>query len=178
MLGLFANTIIIAQTDSVLNHEGDDDTSMREVTVYKGACGCSNPMSTDDFTKVINNIRLKITDNKMLAQAKQKIRGNCFLANQVEEIMLVFADGITRLNFLEFARDYTYDLDNYYSLLRKYPYFYRSSMEFGQLYNPTQIKEYQTPKSFTNELNRNWISNGRILELQRDFYFRGGRPPE
>ncbi len=97
MLGLFVNAVIIAQTDSALNHEGSDVKSKSDVAEYKGTCGCSNPMSSEDFTIAINDIRLKITDNKMLARAKQNIRGNCLLANQVEEIMLVSAGGITRL---------------------------------------------------------------------------------
>ena len=144
---------------------------------YNGPCGCINPMSADEFNQVLQDIRKKNTENQMYRFAKAVISDKCILTTQVEEIILLFMYDITRSSFLKYAGNYIYDQANYNALAMKYP-MYRSSRDYGQINNYTELKENRLNLRPVNELNRNWISTGRIIEMQRDNYYRGGSPPE
>lgn len=137
-------------------------------------------MTSDEFSKMLKDIKNKGTDPLMFSFAKQEIRDKCLLTSQVEEIVLAFMYDIYRYDFVKLARNNIYDRDNYSALRLKIKYQYQpvNSQDYGQLYNHTELKKTQYPGKYVNELNQNYISNGRINEIQRDNYYRGGNPPE
>jgi len=145
LLFLISVTVIMAQTDkTAINKEGTTETTYQDVLPgYNGPCKCGNPMSSDEFTKLLTDIKANGTDSKMLSFAKLEIRDKCLLASQVEEITLLFMFDTNRSDFLVFARKYTYDQDNYYALrLRYYPL--------------ENIKASSCQVNTHNKLNDNW----------------------
>ena len=177
-MGMLVVTVITAQPEkAVINKESANNTTYQDVSGYNGPCKCGNPMSSDDFKTLLTDIKANGTDSKMLRFAKLEIRDKCLLASQVEEIMLLFMFDINRTDFVKFAKTYTYDLANYSALRIKYPV-YLTSQDYGQLYNPTEFKKNQYPGTYVNELNKNYIPNGRLVEIERDNYYRAGSPPE
>ena len=170
LIGMFASTMILAQTShtEVLKDISTDSITLNVLPVYNGPCGCINPMPADEFDLLLKYIKSKNTESQMYSFAIISIRDKCLLTTQVEEIMLLFMYDLTRSSFLKFARSYIYDEANYIALCIKYPK-YRNSMDYGQIY-----KENQLTFRFVNELNRNWIPAGRIVEMQR--YYKGGIP--
>lgn len=145
-------------------------------TEYTGPCGCGNPMPAEEFNQFVSDIKVKGTDRNMLFFAKLGIAGKCLYAAQVEEIINLFFSYNTRVSFLYFCKPYTYDIGNYYALKIKYPTPY-SIVPSGQLYNKNEVNAPNNPannrKLNLNELNRNYISDGRRNEMQRDFYYFG-----
>ena len=178
LLGMLTITAIMAQTsNTVVNKDGTTETTYQDVSGYDGPCKCSKPMSSDEFNQMVTQIKTRKTDKEMLPFAKTEIRDKCLLTSQVEEIMLLFMFDINRTDFVKFAKTYTYDLANYSALRIKYPV-YLTSQDYGQLYNPTEFKKNQYPGTYVNELNKNYIPNGRLVEIERDNYYRAGSPPE
>lgn len=159
LLGMFAVTVIMAQTITSVSNNKDgatDTTYQNALPGYNGPCKCSDPMTSDEFNNILTDIKAKGTDPQMLSFAKTIIPGKCLLASQVEKIMFVFMYEINRSDFLKFAKTYIYDLDNYYSLRIKYQS-YGHSKDYGQLYNPTEFEKNQYPGRYVNELDKNYI---------------------
>ncbi len=122
LLGMLAVTVILAQ-----NTKTDNKTISSIDTIHQGALSgdngltrCSKPITSDEFNKLLKDIKAKGTESNMFSFAKLTIRDKCLLASQVEEIMLVFMFDETRSSFLKYAKTYTYDSDNYYKLRIKY----------------------------------------------------------
>ena len=78
-----------------------------------GGKGCSNPMSTPDFTASLAGISAQPFDGFKLSQAKKTAEHNCLMAEQVREILYVFDSESSRLSFAKFAYEHTYDPDQY-----------------------------------------------------------------
>jgi hypothetical protein len=182
LLGMLTVTFIMAQTpNTAVNKDGTNDTIYKHVLPGIPKCECGNqPMSTYEFSKLLTDIKNKGTDPLMFSFAKQEIRDKCLLTSQVEEIVLAFMYDIYRYDFLILARNNIYDRNNYSALRLKIKYLYHpvNSQDYGQLHNPTEFKQNQYPGKYINELNQNYIPNGRIVEIERDNYYRGGSPPE
>lgn len=86
------------------------------VAGYNGRIGCTNPMSSEAFTKAKESILAKNFSNAQLTIAKQIIDANCMIVSQVKEIMKIFDFEESRLEFAKYAHKKTYDLDNYYQV--------------------------------------------------------------
>jgi len=151
LLGMLAVTAIKAQPDNaVINKDGATNTTYQNVLPdYNGPCKCGNPISSDEFTKLLPDIKANGTDSKMLSFAKHEIRDKCLLASQVEEITLLFMFDSNRSAFLVFARKYTYDQDNYYALRLRYP-------KGNDSYRNENIKPISGQVNALNELQDNW----------------------
>jgi hypothetical protein len=178
LMGMLTITVIMAQTsNTVVIKNGTTETTYQDVSGYDGPCNCSNPMSSDEFNQMLTQIKTRKTDKELLLFAKTQIRDKCLLTPQVEEITLLFMFDINRCDFVKFAKTYTYDLANYTALRIKYT-IYMTTQDYGQLYNSTEFSHNQYPGRYINELNQSYLPNGRIVEIERDNYYRGGSPPE
>lgn len=82
-------------------------------TAPAGGKGCSDPMSTPDFTASLAGISAQPFDGFKLSHAKKTAEKNCLLAEQVREILYVFDSESSRLSFAKFAYEHTYDPDQY-----------------------------------------------------------------
>lgn len=83
---------------------------------YGGPVGCPWPMESNDFESAKRSISAKDFEDSKLTIAKQVIRNNCLVADQVREIMGLFDFESTKLDFAKFAYHYTYDLGNYFKV--------------------------------------------------------------
>lgn len=151
LLCLLSVTVIMAQTDkTAINKESTTETTYQDILPgYNGPTKCDNPMSSDEFTKLLTDIKANGTDSKMLSFAKLEIRDKCLLASQVEKIMLVFMFDTNRSAFLVFARKYTYDQDNYYALRLRYP---KEKVNCPK----ENVKAFSGQVNTHNELHGNW----------------------
>jgi hypothetical protein len=178
LICLFPLIAGIAQSvNNNTNKDGAVTTAkFNTVTEFTGSCTCSNPMPADEFNQLVSDLKDKGTDRNMLFFAKIEISDKCLLASQVEEIMLLFSSTAYRNSFLAYAKKYTYDEINYYALRIKYPTS-GSVVPNGQLYNNLEVNAPNNPSNHpklnSNELNRNYISDGRKNEMQRELYYNG-----
>lgn len=78
-----------------------------------GEKGCSEPMSQPDFLGSLISVSAPPYDPPKLSAAKKLATGHCLTTTQVMEVMYVFDNESTRLNFAKFAYDHTWDRDNY-----------------------------------------------------------------
>ena len=159
MIGIFASTMILAQTNltEVSNDIPTDNATLNVLPAYDGPCGCINPMPADEFDLLLKYIKSKNTESQMYSLAKISINNKCLLTKQVEEIMLVFMDDLTRTSFLKFARSQSqiYDEANYRTLAMKYPK-YGNSTYYGQISNYNNLKKDWLMFRPVNEMNLNW----------------------
>lgn len=179
LLGMLTIIAIMAQTsNTVVNKDVTTETTYQDVSGYDGPSKCSNPMSSYEFNQMLTQIKNRKSDKEMLIFAKTEIRDKCLLTPQIEEIALLFMFDINRYEFIKFAKTYTYDLANYGALRIKYTIYITTGQEYGQLYKSTELIQFQYPGRYINELNQNYIPNGRLVEMERDNYYRAGSPPE
>ena len=159
----FAMMAAIAQSvNSNTNKDGVvTDTKNNVITEYKGPCACLNPIASDVFERLLSDIKAGKTNHNRYIITRREIADKCLLTSQVEQIFLVFTKNYSRNAFLNLASDHTYDLNNFYEFRSKN--YYNNSV--------THTYHGSTP---TNELNTNfYMSNARLAELQREFYYYG-----
>ena len=159
LIGMFASTMIMAQTNltEVSNDISTDSETLNVLPAYDGPCGFINPMPADEFDLLLKYIKSKNTESQMYSLAKISINNKCLFTKQVEEIMLVFMDDLTRTSFLKFARGQSqiYDEANYRTLAMKYPK-YGNSTYYGQISNYNNLKKDWLMFRPVNEMNLNW----------------------
>ena len=159
LIGVFASTMILAQINhtEVSKDISTDSATLIVLPAYNGPCGRINPMPADEFDLLLKYIKSKNTESQMYSFAKIFISNKCLLTKQVEEIMLVFMDDLTRTNFLKFARSQSqiYDEANYRTLAMKYP-MYGNSTYYGQINNFNNLKGDWLMFRPVNEMNLNW----------------------
>lgn len=74
-------------------------------------------VSPNDFLQIKKSIEKESFNNTKLTLAKQIARAKqCFTVNQIKEITVLFDFDETRLEFAEFAWDYTLDRENYHQV--------------------------------------------------------------
>ena len=87
--------------------------------MYQGLVkdNCSNYMSHSDFRAFVNDLHLTQNDTRNIRILKKAIYGHCLSTKQIMQLTEQLYNEESRYNFLQFAYDYAYDLENYpYSL--------------------------------------------------------------
>jgi hypothetical protein len=75
--------------------------------------GCVNPVPEDEFQSSLSAISRHPFDGPRLQSAKSLARNSCLLAEQVRDILYLFDNEATRLDFAKYAYLSTYDPKNY-----------------------------------------------------------------
>lgn len=83
---------------------------------YNGPYGCPMPMNSGDFNTAKESIRSKSFESTKLEIAKQITDANCFTAQQIKELVMVFEFEATKLEYAKYAFPHCYDKNNYYKV--------------------------------------------------------------
>jgi hypothetical protein len=83
LLVMLAVTVILGQNTKPGNKTFISIDTIRQSTLseYNGLTRCSNPITTDEFKKLLKDIKAKGTESNMLSFAKLTIRDKCLLAS-------------------------------------------------------------------------------------------------
>ena len=83
---------------------------------YTGRIGCERPVGADRFSGMMETISDAAFSDDKVRIAKQIIRTNCLVIEQLVEILeeITFDEG--QLDLAKFAYEHIYDLENYYQV--------------------------------------------------------------
>ena len=87
---------------------------------YSGKTGCTEPIDNIAFAAKKIEIQAARHSTTRMNLAKQAIGGNCYLTKQIGEVMDMFTFDADKLELAKYAHAYTYDLDNYYTILERF----------------------------------------------------------
>lgn len=87
---------------------------------YSGKTGCAEPIDNIAFAAKKIEIQAARHSTTRMNLAKQAIGGNCYLTKQIGEVMDMFTFDADKLELAKYAHAYTYDLDNYYTILERF----------------------------------------------------------
>jgi len=77
------------------------------------ATGCLNPLSDGEFQASLRTISAHPFDGPRLSSAKNLVKKSCLLSEQIRDILYLFDNESTRLDFAKFAYPFSYDPKNY-----------------------------------------------------------------
>ena len=86
------------------------------VVGYSGQIGCETPVGADRFERMMERIYDASFSEDKVNLAKQILRTNCLVIEQLLEIMEEVAFDEGQLDLAKFAYDHIYDLENYYEV--------------------------------------------------------------
>jgi hypothetical protein len=86
------------------------------VVGYSGQIGCEIPVNADRFKRMMERISDASFSEDKVNLAKQILRSNCLVIEQLLEIMEEVAYDEGQLDLAKFAYDHIYDLENYYEV--------------------------------------------------------------
>ena len=86
------------------------------VVGYSGQIGCEKPVEADRFKRMMERIYDASFSEDKVNLAKQILRTNCLVIEQLLEIMEEVAFDEGQLDLAKFAYDHIYDLENYYEV--------------------------------------------------------------
>lgn len=87
---------------------------------YHGMIGtnCRIPMEENDFLYYFDRLRLDREEYRRLAFLKQQVQTYCFTTAQVMKLGLELPSDESQVDFLKYAGNKVYDLDNFYASLQ------------------------------------------------------------
>jgi hypothetical protein len=90
-------------------------TNYNWIKGYDGAIGCYNSrlVNAEEMIKAAENESFSEDRMNVVQQAS---KGKCFTVDQVSQISSVFTFEEDKLDFVKWAYDSTYDIDNFYKL--------------------------------------------------------------
>ncbi|MCX7606480.1 MAG: DUF4476 domain-containing protein [Bacteroidia bacterium] len=91
-------------------------------STYTGPCNCLFPMSRGSFQQALLTVQGEPFDQTRLEIAKQIVRQNCLLAQDVRDLARLLDYEMSRLELAKFAYDYTHDLSNYFVVNESFEY--------------------------------------------------------
>ena len=83
---------------------------------YTGAIGCEIPINQNRFDHMLSTIENQDFASSKKRIAKQIISANCIVTSQLQRILELFNFESDKLEMAKFAYDYTYDIENYYTI--------------------------------------------------------------
>ena len=86
------------------------------VVGYSGQIGCEKPVEADRFKRMMERIYDASFSEDKVNLAKQILRTNCLVIEQLLEIMEEVGFDEGQLDLAKFAYDHIYDLENYYEV--------------------------------------------------------------
>ncbi|MFB6257058.1 MAG: DUF4476 domain-containing protein [Flavobacteriales bacterium] len=98
------------------------------IASYKGSSGCSDPMRSKRFKKILLKVKKAIFEKERISIAKKRIEDRCVLSSQVAALMRTFDYEENRLDLAKYAYGRTFDQKNY-KKVRKALNFQRSRDE-------------------------------------------------
>lgn len=107
---------VTTTSGDIIRHEQPTSPVVVYVPGYGGPVGCPVPMDPADFAAAKNSIALKSFESTKLEMAKQITNSNCFVTEQVKEIMQLFDFEASKLDFAKYAYGHTYDKGNYFKV--------------------------------------------------------------
>lgn len=107
------STVTTTTTGNIIRSETDPGQT---TIIHEHEVGCPAVMSSSDFTAAKNSISQKDFESTKLELAKQIASGNCFVTDQVKEIMQLFDFEASKLEFAKYAYSHTYDKGNYFKV--------------------------------------------------------------
>ena len=93
-----------------------EQTQIIYVEGYSGQIGCEKPVSADRFGRMMERIADASFSDDKVNVAKQILRTNCLVIEQLMEILEEVAFDEGQLALAKFAYDHIYDLENYYEV--------------------------------------------------------------
>jgi hypothetical protein len=91
-------------------------TQIVYVEGYSGQIGCEKPVSADRFERMMERIADASFSDDKVNVAKQILRTNCLVIEQLVEMLEEVAFDEGQLDLAKFAYDHIYDLENYYEV--------------------------------------------------------------
>lgn len=110
------STTTTTTSGNIVRNEIAPQTTIVYVPGYGGPVGCPAPMNVQDFSAAKNSISQKSFESTKLEMAKQIVASNCFIADQVKEVMQLFDFEASKLEFAKYAYSHTYDKGNYFKV--------------------------------------------------------------
>ncbi len=110
------STTTTTTSGNIVRNEIAPQTTIVYVPGYGGPIGCPAPMNSSDFAAAKNSISQKSFESTKLEMAKQIATSNCFITDQVKEIMQLFDFEASKLDFAKYAYGHTYDKGNYFKV--------------------------------------------------------------
>ena len=83
---------------------------------YTGAIGCEIPINQSRFDHMLSTIENQDFASSKKRVAKQIISANCIVTSQLQRILELFDFESDKLEMAKYAYDYTYDIENYYTI--------------------------------------------------------------
>ena len=83
---------------------------------YTGEIGCEKPVGAERFERMMERISDTAFADDKVSMAKQILRTNCIVIEQLVEILEEISFDEDQLNLAKFAYDHVYDLENYYEV--------------------------------------------------------------
>ena len=84
---------------------------------YTGRVGCNTPLTSNQFQRTRQNLASYNSSFDRMDVAKAQIpREGCYTVSQIRQLVTLWSSSFDREEFLHFAYDYTYDIDNYVNL--------------------------------------------------------------
>jgi len=84
---------------------------------YTGRVGCNAPITNNQFQRTRQNLASYSSSFDRMDVAKAQIpREGCYTVSQIRQLVTLWSSSFDREEFLHFAYDYTYDIDNYVDL--------------------------------------------------------------
>ena len=83
---------------------------------YTGEIGCEKPVGAERFERMMERISDAAFADDKVSMAKQILRTNCIVIEQLVEILEEISFDEDQLNLAKFAYDHVYDLENYYEV--------------------------------------------------------------
>ncbi len=81
---------------------------------YSGDVGCQPPIDEARFQSMLRTIENQDYDDTREQIARQIIRSNCMVVDQLVAILRLFDFDDVKLSLAKYAFDYIYDIENYY----------------------------------------------------------------
>ncbi|MGB1076269.1 MAG: DUF4476 domain-containing protein [Flavobacteriales bacterium] len=83
---------------------------------YTGEIGCEKPVGAERFERMMERISDAAFADDKVSMAKQILRTNCIVIEQLVEILEEISFDDDQLDLAKFAYEHVYDLENYYEV--------------------------------------------------------------
>lgn len=113
------------QVSTLVNHERENEIIKEPLILdYTGHVGCFSDQLVDNADELKLKIETKGASTDKMKVIRKAADEKCFTVTQVETVSAAFTQESERLDFIQWAYNYTYDIDNYYRL---FPVFVHSA---------------------------------------------------
>ena len=105
-----------AKKESPDNEEVKTSDEKPSVVSMEDGNVCQDKLSDKDFVKVRNKMALAVTDEAMIAEAKNVLRNKCITSSQVKKMSELFVTNAGKFSFFKSVYPYVSDKQYFYTL--------------------------------------------------------------